>query len=309
MKKHKARAFAVAVVALLVLYGPPRAAAAQALENSESPRPADLPGTTTGLPVPAFDLSLKSLGRDFLADAGEIWTYPAHIGKRDAVPLLAVALSAALLIPNDLSIHRGLDSFAIDHDGDDRISPIVSQMGSYGAWGAVGAFLGFGLLSKDPKAVETAALAASAMLQSSLVVRVGKIVTGRLRPFASEGEDDWDGPPGYFRRDETGRVMNYDSFPSGHTATAFSLATVVAMQYGNHSWVPIVAYGVAAAVGASRLTGNKHWVSDVVVGAVLGHVVARLVVRNHRARHRLQPLLAVGPNGVTVGLKWGHNTN
>jgi membrane-associated phospholipid phosphatase len=299
MKRHDARAFAVAVCGCLVLSLLPLSAAAQARENIEPAPPQDQPVAAAGLPVPPFDLSLKSVGRDFISDAGDIWTYPASIGKRDVLPLLAVALSAALLIPNDLAIHRGLDSFAIDQDGDDRISPIVSQMGSYGAWSAVGAFLGFGLLSKDHKAVETAALAASAMLQSSLVVRVGKILTGRLRPYASDGVDDWAGPPGYFRRDEAGRAMSYDSFPSGHTATAFSLATVVAMQYGSHTWVPIAAYGVAAAVGVSRLTGNMHWLSDVVFGAVLGHVIGRLVVLNHRRRHHAGPSVAFGPGGLT----------
>jgi membrane-associated phospholipid phosphatase len=259
-------------------------------------RQAEAPSTP-----PALHFSLKSFGSDFLQDAGDIWSYPVHIQKQGSLALVALALSALVLIPNDEAIHRGVDKIAIDHDGDDRLSPLVSQMGSYGAWGAVGAFLGIGLLTRNQKALETGALAASAMLQSALVVRVGKMLTGRQRPFAGAGVDDWDGPPGYFRRDAAGRSLNYDSFPSGHTATAFSLATVIAMQYGDHAWVPITAYAVATGVGISRLTGNKHWLSDVVVGGLLGHVIARLVVRNFRVRHRVRPLVAVGPGYLAVG--------
>jgi membrane-associated phospholipid phosphatase len=88
----------------------------------------------------------------------------------------------------------------------------------------------------------------------------------------------------------------YDSFPSGHTATAFSLATVVAMEYERTVWVPIVAYTVATGVGLSRVTLDKHWLSDVLVGGVIGHVIGRMVVRNHRRRYPVVP---------TVGLDHG----
>jgi membrane-associated phospholipid phosphatase len=63
------------------------------------------------------------------------------------------------------------------------------------------------------------------------------------------------------------------------------MATVVAMQYQKSVWVPIVAYTVATAVALSRVTENKHWLSDSLVGSVLGHVIGRLVVRNHRSRY------------------------
>lgn len=61
------------------------------------------------------------------------------------------------------------------------------------------------------------------------------------------------------------------SFPSGHTAFAFSGATMLSMEYGeNYKWVPYVAYGTAATVGAMRIANNRHYISDVLFGAGLG---------------------------------------
>jgi membrane-associated phospholipid phosphatase len=57
------------------------------------------------------------------------------------------------------------------------------------------------------------------------------------------------------------------------------------MQYQKSVWVPIVAYTVATGVALSRVTENKHWLSDSLVGSFLGHVIGRLVVRNHRSRY------------------------
>lgn len=61
------------------------------------------------------------------------------------------------------------------------------------------------------------------------------------------------------------------SFPSGHTATAFSAAEFVRLEYQDRSPVyGIAAYTVAAATGALRIYHNKHWFSDVVAGAGVG---------------------------------------
>ncbi len=64
---------------------------------------------------------------------------------------------------------------------------------------------------------------------------------------------------------------NRHSFPSGHTATAFMTATMLSKEYGYLSpWVSIGAYGVATATGLTRMANNKHWLSDVMVGAGIG---------------------------------------
>lgn len=64
---------------------------------------------------------------------------------------------------------------------------------------------------------------------------------------------------------------NDRSFPSGHTATAFMTATMLAKEYSHKSpWVGIGAYTVASATGLMRMANNKHWLSDVLTGAGIG---------------------------------------
>lgn len=68
-----------------------------------------------------------------------------------------------------------------------------------------------------------------------------------------------------------------DSFPSGHTANAFFGATILAKEYGNQSvWYPIAGYTFATATGAFRMLNNRHWASDVLVGAGFGIISAEL---------------------------------
>jgi len=150
-------------------------------------------------------------------------------------------------------------------------------------------FLGVGLISGDKKSTETGVLASSAMLQSGILVTFLKGIFGRQRPFWADGVDRWSGPVGFFKRFESGQQGRYDSFPGGHSITAFSLATVVAMQYRKTVWVPILAYTTATGVALSRVTENKHWLSDSLVGSALGYVIGRLVVRNHRSRYHMTP--------------------
>ena len=64
---------------------------------------------------------------------------------------------------------------------------------------------------------------------------------------------------------------NNKSFPSGHTATAFMAATMLHKEYGPRSpWYSIAGYSMATVTGVSRMLNNKHWFSDVLVGAGIG---------------------------------------
>ncbi len=64
-----------------------------------------------------------------------------------------------------------------------------------------------------------------------------------------------------------------NSFPSGHTANAFFGATILAKEYSDKSiLITIGGYSVATATGALRILNNRHWASDVLVGAGIGIV-------------------------------------
>ena len=68
-----------------------------------------------------------------------------------------------------------------------------------------------------------------------------------------------------------------NSFPSGHTATAFMMATILHKEYGWRSpWFSIGGYTVAAATGVSRVMNNRHWTTDVIAGATIGILSVQL---------------------------------
>ena len=73
------------------------------------------------------------------------------------------------------------------------------------------------------------------------------------------------------------------SFPSGHTAQAFAAATFMAREYGQKNiWYSIGAYTVATGVGAMRVMNNRHWMSDVLVGAGIGILSTNLAYLTHQ---------------------------
>jgi membrane-associated phospholipid phosphatase len=153
------------------------------------------------------------------------------------------------------------------------------------------AYLG-GAAGDDRRLRRTALEGAEALGVSELFVGALKMTAGRSRPFEDRGRGDWHGPSSTNAR---------WSFPSGHTSAAFSVAAVVAGEYGDRAFVPPLAYGLAALTGLSRVYDDKHWASDVFVGGALGYFSAQAVLRRWKARESrvtLVPLLDGSRAGV-----------
>lgn len=69
---------------------------------------------------------------------------------------------------------------------------------------------------------------------------------------------------------------NAQSFPSGHTATAFAAAEWLRTEYHDRSpWIGVAGYLAATATGVLRMFNNRHWISDVVSGAAVGFLCTR----------------------------------
>ncbi len=100
-------------------------------------------------------------------------------------------------------------------------------------------------------------------------------------------------------------ASNRLSFPSGHTSSAFALATVAERHYGWKVGVP--SYLAAGVIGLSRIERSKHHLSDVLAGATLGILTGRTVVRTNGepvGRHRsfsLSPMTDAQGSGIGVG--------
>lgn len=72
-------------------------------------------------------------------------------------------------------------------------------------------------------------------------------------------------------------TSGYNSFPSGHTASAFAAAEFLYQEYKDQSpWIGYAGYFVAATTGTLRMYNNKHWFSDVVAGAGFGIASTKL---------------------------------
>lgn len=95
------------------------------------------------------------------------------------------------------------------------------------------------------------------------------------------------------------------SFPSGHTAAAFSVAPILAHHFGRLAAIP--AYALAVATGLGRMEDRKHYLSDVIAGAAVGLTVGRAVAASGddatAARaNAAGPEFAIGPGGAQVTL-------
>ena len=113
-----------------------------------------------------------------------------------------------------------------------------------------------------------------------------KSLAGRARPYVSK-----DTSPADFQLFAGFRNGDRMSFPSGHTTTAFAAASAVTSEvrrmWPGHTWlVGPAMYGGATLVGLSRMYHDKHWASDVVVGAAIGTFTGIKVVRYTHAHPR-----------------------
>ena len=195
-------------------------------------------------------------------------------------------------------------------------SPIITNFGATYAFYTVGALELSGLVFRDKKLIVSGLLATQAMITSGLFTRVGKIIFGRERPSAAYETNTynrggkWHGAPDFFKNWIDSKSVpgaGYDAFPSGHTSMAFSIATVYATMYKDHLAVPIIAYSVASLVGLSRLTEHAHWSSDIFVGAALGYLCGKQVVKNYWKLNHIEPSQRKHKN-ISLSLNYSEKT-
>jgi len=178
--------------------------------------------------------------------------------KAIVVPLLFTAAGLYSLSDNDI-----VNKYDIQEERNEWIPKYQNHIDNYLQYAPIAAVYGlnaFGIKGKNNFGNRTALLIKSELLVGILTYSLKKI-TAVPRP-------------------DTGQPT---SFPSGHTAQAFAAATFMAKEYGHKSvWYSIGAYTVATGVGAMRVMNNRHWVSDVLVGAGIGILSTNLVYLTHQ---------------------------
>ena len=269
----------VVVIAMSALVIPSRAAAqiTRPDQSSLAAPPPNEPPETAGPPAPSpepvFDrpVSWKLMYRNVIADQKQIWSFPARLveGQKWVPTAAVVGTTAGLLFldPSEARYFRRTPTF---HGFSNIFTGNATAIGT----GVVPASLyAIGLIRRDSKMQHTALLAGEAMADAAILQTVLKNATRRVKPsrFPASGWFESKGSPSSY-------VRGNGSFPSGHTMTAFSVATIIARRYGNHRWVPYAAYGLASLVGFSRLPLNVHFLSDVFMGGALGYSIGRFTV-------------------------------
>ena len=224
------------------------------------------------------EVTWRSLPKDFLHDQQGIWLlFPAQLAKgRYWLPTLVITGGTAGLIVADPHVMPYFRSHArnLDDLNDTFDAPITSAE----VIALPAALLVAGYARHDSYQVGTALLAGEAYADSAVVDLAVKAITRRKRPS--------DVPPGASFNDTffAGGKSPFkgSSFPSGHAAGAFAVATVVATRYHTHRWVPWAVYGFATAISLSRVTTSAHFPSDVFLGAALGYTITRYQVLRPR---------------------------
>jgi membrane-associated phospholipid phosphatase len=228
----------------------------------------------TGQTDPAQTVSWRRLVRNVYQDQKGIWLSPFRARREDAKWWVLFGSATGALIATDKWTSKQLPYTP----GQIRVSRIVSRPGAaYSLIPGVVALWAAGAIRHDDRLRETGLLGAEALANSLLVSTVFKAATERERPLEGEGSGR------FWKR--SGRFWNTGaSFPSGHSTHVWAVASVVAHQYPRPRIVPVVAYGVATAVMASRFTAQKHFASDVAAGAAIGWFIGNYVFHKRRRR-------------------------
>jgi membrane-associated phospholipid phosphatase len=239
--------------------------------DSQTPSPAlevktESPHENQTTFLPAGEDPENRLGKPFIKhlalDQEQFWTAPFHLHWPDAKVLAPFAAFTATLLANDAAISRHIPDDASQIDRSKKIS----EYATYSLIGVAGGSYLWGHFVHNGHLRETGFLAGEAALNSTAVAYLFKTMTQRPRPLEGNGEGTF--------------FQGGASFPSEHSAVAWSVASVVAHEYPG-TLTKIAAYGLASTVTLTRATGKQHFSSDAVVGAALGWYFARQIYRAH----------------------------
>jgi membrane-associated phospholipid phosphatase len=246
------------------------------LEKPEASRPAPqiapgVSGTAKRTEPESFqptDGRFLALPKQILRDQGAFWTLPLNLKRPDLKWTAGAAGVTALTFAVDEPMVEAI-GFREPGPGFTFSKRVGWYSGSLANFGIAGFFYGVGHWTGNERARNTGLLTIRALSNSIIITSGIKFSTQRQRP--ARGGVPLNEMEGQFFKRGT-------SFPSGHSANAWAIATVVAGQYRHRRWVPFVSYGLATLVSGSRVGARKHFPSDVVVGSLIGYWIGRHVV-------------------------------
>ena len=245
-----------------------------------------------------FDLNIdKEYFKGYLTDGKNIVTSPARWERDDWI-------KASLVLGGTVALYLFDDNIQDwTQDNKDSLSEDISKFAEHFGDGkyllaGYGGFYLLGQATKDVRANRTALLGLESFVISGLFTQAFKFTFHRHRPKSGDSFDTWDGPS---------LDSDHLSFTSGHSAVAWSFATVVASEYKDTPYVAPIAYTLATLASLSRIHDNKHWASDVFAGAALGYFTSKAIIAYHplgmESNVRLLP--KIDDEGVFLTLNYG----
>jgi membrane-associated phospholipid phosphatase len=172
----------------------------------------------------------------------------------------------------------------------DELAHTLRRFGQIEVYGTVTAGLvAAGLLSGNQELTRSGGRLAATLAFAGAAGMAGKLAVGRPRPGDSPDAD------GYVP------FSGQEAMPSGHTTMAFAFATALSDDI-HHPLATVGLYTLATGVGWSRINDNRHWLTDVAAGAVLGITSAKLMSGRWRIFGLRPPSVLLGPSHA--GLAW-----
>ena len=222
---------------------------------------------------------------------------------RDALLAGGFAVLTVIMFPADEAIAKHLtDSSLTSNRFFQHSANGLEGITAPGAYIIGGGLYVFGRVSHKPNVADLGWHGLESVVLATAITGVLKGTMGRARPFVTN-----DTNPANFQLLGGFGDSDRQSFPSGHTTTAFAVASSITSETRrlHPTYVKFVApvlYGGATLVGLSRMYHNKHWASDVVLGAGIGTFSGLKVVRySHAHPHnfidRVILRTAIAPNG------------
>lgn len=236
---------------------------------------------------------------------------PAAVTMVEAKRFAAVAALGGLAYLADQPVRDALRAPQSGGQGvGEGLSNVAYYYGQPGVAVLAAGMWGTGLLTERPTLARSGLRGMEAIAVSGAVTVLLKELSGRARPDVAPGaKDDWQ----LARAFRSGN--DYQSMASGHATVAFAFATAVTQAVAESApeharLVGIATFGMAGVTAWQRMYDERHWLSDVTVGAGIGTVTALAIGRWHRTRPDnaidrvfLRPVLAPSRDGMRAGLE------
>jgi hypothetical protein len=229
-----------------------------------------------------------SIGQDFssdckifLDDGLSFYTLPFRFSAKDWLYTLAAAGAEGGLMTIDDDVKKSVTG--VNGNSSSDVWTIGKNYGEIKYAGTASVLLyAAGLFTRENELRITGRMLIQSLIYSGIITTGIKFVTGRSRPYTTDNQFQ-------FNWFETNEDML--SFPSGHTSVAFAVSAVLAERI-NTWWARVGFYSLAAATAYSRIYDNKHWLSDVVLGGIVGFASGYFTVHRENQRDKNKSKLA-----------------